>query len=292
MKATQTHSYRRLIVGCVLTLFGATSVLAADNPALTRQGKLTGTSAVSSISGAGGGGLTPWATIGTYADQGQRGATLFRTRADVDDYQLDVSGGLLGFGNRLEVSYARQDFRIKAADLRVRQDKLGVKLRVLGDIIFEQAPQISVGIEHGSLRDKALARAVGAKHTTGVDYTVSLAKVWLDGIANRTTLLNINIRYGEANQFGILGYGGDEPDAKWTGEMAAGVFLTRALVAGVEYRQKPDNLSALREDNARDIFLAWFPTKYTSLTAAWVDLGEIAGARDQRGWYLSAQLGF
>lgn len=284
--------YAALLTTAATALVLGSNVLAADNPALARQGKILGTSAVSSISGAGGGGLTPWATIGSYADVGQRGGSVFRTRVDVDDCQLDVTGGLLGFGNRVEVSYARQDFQIKAASLRVQQDKVGIKVRVLGDIIFEQAPQISVGMERGSLRDKGLARAVGAKHTAGTDYTVSAAKVWLNGIGNRTTLLNINMRYGEANQFGILGYGGDDPDGKWTGEIAASVFLTRGLVAGVEYRQKPDNLSALREDNARDIFLAWFPNKYTSLTAAWVDLGEIAGARNQRGWYLSAQLGF
>lgn len=265
---------------------------AAENPALARQGKITGTSAVTSISGASGGGLIPWATMGSYADVGQRGGSVFRTRVDVDDYQLDVRGGLVAFGNRVEVSYARQDFLIKAADLHVEQDKFGIKLRVLGDILFEPAPQISIGMERGSLRDKGLARAVGAEHTAGTDFTVSVAKAWLDGIAGRTTLLNVNMRYGHANQFGILGYGGDDPDAKWTGEFALGVFLTRALVAGVEYRQKPDNLSALREDNARDVFLAWFPNKQFSLTAAWVDLGEIAGVRDQRGWYLSAQLGF
>lgn len=277
-------------VWCCL-LLGASNTLAQDST-LQRNGKILGTGGVSSISGAAGGGLIPWATLGSYADAGQRGGSAFYTRVDVDDYELSVRGGALSFGNRVEISYARQDFVIKAADLRVRQDKTGLKLRLFGDVIFEQAPQVSIGVEHGSLRDKGLARAVGADHTGGIDYTVNFAKAWLNGIASRTTLLNVNMRYGQANQFGILGYGGDDQDSKWTSEIAAAIFLTREIVAGVEYRQKPDNLSALREDDAKDLFIAWFPNKRVSLTAAWVDLGEIAGAADQRGAYLSAQLSF
>lgn len=289
-----TPAIRKLSVTssvCCL-LLAVQPALAQDSSALTRDGKILGTAGVSSISGAGGGGLIPWATLGSYADEGQRGGSVFYTRVDVDDYELSVRGGALSFGNRIEVSYARQDFVIKAADLRVRQDKTGIKLRLFGDVIFEQAPQVSIGMEHGSLRDKSLARAVGAQHTSGTDYTVSLAKAWLNGIGSRTTLLNVNMRHGQANQFGILGYGGDHPDAKWTGEIAAAVFLTRAIVIGAEYRQKPDNLAALREDAAKDLFVAWFPNKRVSLTAAWVDLGDIAGAANQRGAYISAQLSF
>ncbi|MDP1931747.1 MAG: DUF3034 family protein, partial [Gammaproteobacteria bacterium] len=50
-------------------------------------------------------------------------------------------------------------------------------------------------------------------------------------------------------------------------------------------------LSALKEDSATDIFVAWLPSKRFSVTAAWVDLGEIAGAPDQTGFYLSIQGG-
>ena len=61
------------------------------------------------------------------------------------------------------------------------------------------------------------------------------------------------------------------------------------MAVGFEWRQKPDNLSALTENNARDLFLVYFPNKRLSLTAAWVDLGDIAGAADQRGVYFSLQ---
>lgn len=277
-----------VIVVCLL----CPRLVSAQDAPVNKDGKILGTGGVSSVSGAGGGGLIPWATLSSYADAGQRGGSLFRTRVDVDAYQLDIDGGALTFGNRIELSFARQNLLVKPANLHVRQDKTGIKVRVLGDIIFDNAPQITLGAERGSLRDKGLARAVGAQHSSGTDYTISFARAWLNGIAQRTTLLNVNVRYGNANQFGLLGYGGDDQDVKWTAEFAAAVFLTRQLVVGMEYRQKPDNLGALREDNAHDLFLAYFPDKRVSLTAAWVDLGEIAGARDQQGIYLSAQVTF
>ena len=277
-----------VIVVCLL----CPRLVSAQDAPVNKDGKILGTGGVSSVSGAGGGGLIPWATLSSYADAGQRGGSLFRTRVDVDAYQLDIDGGALTFGNRIELSFARQNLLVKPANLHVRQDKTGIKVRVLGDIIFDKAPQITLGAERGSLRDKGLARAVGAQHSSGTDYTISFARAWLNGIAQRTTLLNVNVRYGNANQFGLLGYGGDDQDVKWTAEFAAAVFLTRQLVVGMEYRQKPDNLWALREDNAHDLFLAYFPDKRVSLTAAWVDLGEIAGARDQQGIYLSAQVTF
>jgi hypothetical protein len=48
----------------------------------------------------------------------------------------------------------------------------------------------------------------------------------------------------------------------------------------------------LKEDDWKDVFIAWAPNKHFSLTAAWVDLGHIAPAaqpKRQDGAYLSAQ---
>ncbi len=67
------------------------------------------------------------------------------------------------------------------------------------------------------------------------------------------------------------------------------MFVTDWLVAGVEYRQKPDELRAFREEDAKDVFVAWFPVKYVSLTAAYVDLGNIATHASQKGWYVALQ---
>ena len=72
-------------------------------------------------------------------------------------------------------------------------------------------------------------------------------------------------------------------------EGSLALLLDPHVAVGAEYRQKPDHLSFAREDNAADMFVAWFPSKHVSLVAAYVSLGSIAGLRDQRGWYLSLQ---
>lgn len=52
---------------------------------------------------------------------------------------------------------------------------------------------------------------------------------------------------------------------------------------------KPSNLSALREDDFGDVFLAYFPVKYLAITAAFADLGNIVDTPVQRGYYISLQ---
>ncbi|MDP2139430.1 MAG: DUF3034 family protein [Gammaproteobacteria bacterium] len=255
------------------------------------DGRIKGTGGVSSISGAGGGGLIPWATLTGHSTREELGGNMFLTMADVDDFTLEVAGAGFNYRDRAELSYARQNFTIKANDARISQDTVGLKYRLAGDLLYGSLPQIVVGAEHNALRDSATAKAVGADKAHGTDVYISSARAWIDGLGNRTTLLNVNLRYSTANQYGLLGYGGDDIGTRLHVEVAAGVFLTRSWVVGAEYRHKSDNLSALKEDSATDIFVAWLPSKRFSVTAAWVDLGEIAGAPDQTGFYLSIQGG-
>jgi hypothetical protein len=65
-------------------------------------------------------------------------------------------------------------------------------------------------------------------------------------------------------------------------------------VAGVEYRMKPRNLGVDNEKAYYDAFIAWFPTKHVSVTAAYAVLGDITifNPVRQRGAYLSVQMGF
>jgi len=287
MMAGVKHRYGAAIV------FGMTLLLGSMAEATEGSGgKIKGTGGVSSISGSGGGGLTPWATLSSYAAEDQRGGVVFATRADVDDFRMDVLGVAVNWHDRIELAYAQQDFRIKAGNVSIVQDRLSLRYRVAGDLIYDNMPQITLGVEHGRLRDADIALAVGAESTSGTDYIISAARVWLNGIAHRTTLLNVNLRHSRANQYGILGYGGDASDNPVHIEAAGAVFINRSWAIGMEYRQKPDNLSALREQSARDIFIAWFPNKHFSVTAAWLDLGDIAGAADQTGYYLSLQAAF
>ena len=83
---------------------------------------------------------------------------------------------------------------------------------------------------------------------------------------------------------------GDDYHAEFEG--SAALLLTRKFAVGAEYRTKPDNLNGLKEDNWADVFAAYAINKQLSVTAAYVDLGEIATFRNQRGFYLSFQAGF
>lgn len=112
-------------------------------------------------------------------------------------------------------------------------------------------------------------------------------------VLSRGLVLNATMRAIKANQFGLLGFGGDRHDRyRPQFEGSAGVMLSPRLVVGVEGRSKPSNLHFAREQKAVDAFAAWAVARTVSLTAAFVDLGDIATARRQRGAFLSVQGSF
>lgn len=73
------------------------------------------------------------------------------------------------------------------------------------------------------------------------------------------------------------------------GEGSVAMFLIDSVARGGEYRQKPNNLSAFREDAAHDIFMSWFTSKNFARAGAYVDLGTITTHPNQRAWYLALQ---
>lgn len=252
-------------------------------------GKLKGTAGVMPIEGGGGGGLVPWATIGTYATRNEVGFSVFNTEVRTDDYNLSVHGVTVGLYDRVEVSFAHQDFYSDALDRSIRQNISGVKVRMFGDLIYEALPQVSVGLQYKNMTDDEVIALVGADDDSGLDAYLSIAKAWINGPLSRTFFVNGNIRYSNANEIGLLGYGGDDDSSRWLYEMAGGIFLTNSIALGAEYRQKRNHLSVVNEDHWMDIFVAWFPNKSFSITAAYVDLGEIVAQEDQTGFYVSLQ---
>jgi len=282
----------RRVVACLL-VFVATPAIAG--------GKLIATGGVTQVEGAAGGGLTPWAVLNGYGTAGQNGGTGFITSADTGDYRLDAVGAAFTWNDRLELSVARQDLDLGSLssalglpqDARLSQDVLGAKLRVAGDIVYGRWPQVSVGLQHKRSREFDIPDAVGARDDTGTDLYVSVGRLFLGAAAGRNLYLNGTVRATRANELGLLGFGGpDGNDRDLVFEGAAGVFLDRRTVVGVEYRQKPDNLAFAEEDDWADVFVAWFPSKHLALTAAWLDLGSIATLDDQRGLYLSVEASF
>lgn len=287
-------------------------LLACTGAAQAGRGKLLLTGGVSSVEGAAGGGLTPWAITGSYATEGEIGGTAFVTGAKTRNDSLAAYGMAVGIHDRIELSIARQEFDAKdnlaplgLTRLRLGQDILGIKLRVAGDAVLDSdtlLPQVAVGLQHKKVDAGALGPTLfgplGARDS-GTDVYVSATKLFLA----HGLLVNVTLRATRANQTGLLGFGGAHAQRrKLQPEISVARLLSPRVAVGAEFRAKPDNLSrsvlgagALKESPWWDVFVAWAPTKDVSMTAAFVDLGKIAPAlqpRRQTGAYLSVQLAF
>ena len=276
----------------------ASALLAAAVPPAAAGDRLEWTGGVSEVEGVAGGGLVPWALIGGLGTNVEVGASAFATYVSTQDFALRTAGASLDVDDRLEVSVARQRFDAGSVvrGLTLGQDIVGVKVRLAGDAVFDAdtwLPQIAAGAEWKQTLDfDQIPHAVGAARGDDVDLYIAATKAFLAAIDGRNVIVDATLRRTRANQFGLLGFGGDGSGYKWTPEASAAVWLNDDLLLGAEYRDKPDNLHAFREDGAADIFLAWAPVKNLSLTTAWVDLGRIAGKPAQRGIYISLWLGY
>ena len=284
----------------------------ALGPASAAGGKLLLTGGVNTIDGAAGGGLVPWAVTGSYATQREWGATAFATVARTGNYGLGVIGAALSYDERIEFSLARQDFDTRSnlaalglVGLHLKQDIVGLKLHLAGDAVLDSdrlMPQIAVGLLHKRADAGALAPTLfgplGAE-ASGTEVYLSATKLFLA----QGLLVNATLRATQANQGGLLGFGGAQGQGRRIQpEVSLAWLASRQLAVGIEARAKPDNLNrsvlgtgALAENDWFDVFAVWAPTKSLSITAAWVDLGRIAPAlqpRRQAGGYLSLQAAF
>ncbi|MGN6269121.1 MAG: DUF3034 family protein [Sphingomonas sp.] len=284
---------------------GAAMLAACGSPATARNewrsgGKLLLTNGVSTVEGAAGGGLASWAVIaGEETDAGIGGA-LHATYVPLDDYSLTGFGAAVGYRDRIELSYAHNSFDthdVGAAlglgkGFTFKQDVIGAKLRLFGDAVYDQdswLPQVSVGAQYKHAARGAIIRAVGGRHDSGTDFYVAATKLLL----RQSLVLDGTMRLTKANQFGLLGFGGDKSDAYHPQfEGSAGLLVSRHLAIGGEYRTKPDNLGFAQEDDSYDLFAAWAPVHHLTVTAAYVDLGDIATVKAQHGAFLSLQASF
>lgn len=265
--------------------------------------RLLGTWGVSSIEGAGGGGLTPWATIGGTGSSNQNGGSAYVTHLRTQGgYDLKVAGGAMGVRDKLELSMARWSFKLGdvAPGKAIEMNVMGAKLKVAGDAVYDQdkvMPQIAVGAQYKQVDDADLVKALGAIRGSDIDVYATATKLWLGGLVGRNVLAAGTARLTRANQFGLVGFGGPGRDKhRLQLEASLGLMVKDNLVVGSEYRMKPNNLqeagAALREEDAWDFFLAWFPCRGASLTMAWVNLGNVVGKDRQQGLYLSGQAAF
>lgn len=262
-------------------------------------GKLLATGGVSQVEGAGGGGLANWALITGYGTRDGIGANVHYTAVPLPDYTLQTAGVAVGLFDRLELSYAWQGFDTQDVGAALglgrgytfHQNIFGAKLKLIGDAVYDQdsgSPQIAIGLQHKENDRGAVIAAIGGKASVGTDFYLTATKLFLA----ESLLVDATVRETKANQFGILGFGGDKHNDYTTQFEGSGAYLfSRRFAMGAELRTKPSNLSIVHEGAAWDLFAAYFFNKNLSITAAYADLGNIAIENDQHGAYLSLQAG-
>ncbi|MES2977293.1 MAG: DUF3034 family protein [Pseudomonadota bacterium] len=301
----------------IFTLIAASAALACG-AASADTGKLLLTGGVSNVEGSAGGGLTPWAVIGSNATEGEIGASAFISNAGTKDYGLNIYGAAIGIHDRYELSVAKQDFNTRGTGvalglpgLHLKQTIVGAKVRVLGDAVLDSdnlMPQVAVGVQYkelGSTGLDATFQLLGAKRH-GTDFYVSATKLFL----GQSLLVNGTLRATKANQNGLLGFGatlgGNEDKYSLQPEFSVAYLVSKNVAVGAEYRFMRNRLETagraaglvdgLRSSDWKDVFVAWAPSKNVSLTLAYVDLGVIVPAttasRKQTGYYVSAQVAF
>ena len=283
----------------------------ADNLLGTDEGKFLLTAGFSDLEGSGGGGLVPLAFITGYGSSDSWGANAHFLDIQLKDFQLRAFGAAVGVFDRVEVSYTRHEFNITGTaldGLGTAQDIVGVKVKLWGDAVYGQdswIPQLAVGAEYhknqGLTNGDAVGLAglvnpkqLGAASEHGTDYYIAATKVFLA----QSLVVNAVLRATKANEFGLLGFGGNLKNTySYKPEGTVAYLLTRRLALGSEIRTRPHNLAVDDETTAYDVFLAWAPTKNLSLVAAYLNLGGVLGPvtgvnRHQDGPYLSVQAGF
>jgi len=296
-RQTLVRAGAALAVGLGLT--AATGAAHAQDR-LFDSGKLLLTGGLSDIEGAGGGGIASWATITGYETDTGIGANAHATYVSTQGYALTDYGAAVGLFNRVELSYAREQFDTQSIGGKLGlgdgftfdQDVYGAKVRLIGDVVYDQnslLPEISVGLQYKHNDKGAIVHAVGGKDDSGTDYYIAATKLFL----NQSLVVDATVRFTKANQTGLLGFGGDlHNDYSPQFEGSVGYLITKHLAVGGEYRTKPSNLGFAKEDDWYDLFAAYALNKHLSVTLAYADLGDIATFKNQNGVYVSLQAGF
>lgn len=281
-------------IACLIGLCGTAAGQTFDS------GRMLATAGVSQLEGAGGGGLVPWALITGYGTRDAVGGNVHGTYVRLPNFSLGSVGAAIGLYDRVELSYAHELFDTGSTGGKLgigngytfNEDILGVKVRLLGNAVYDQdswLPQVAAGAEFKSTDNHGVLHAIGAKSSKGVDMYLAATKLFLA----QSLLVDATVRLTKANQFGLLGFGGDRNGGySFEFEGSAAYLVTRNLAVGAEIRTKPDNLRFAHEGTAVDVFAAYFLTKNLSTTLAYAGLGDIARQRGQNGVYVSLQAGF
>ena len=188
-------------------------------PALFDEGKLLATGGVSAVEGEGGGGLAAWALITGYGTRDGVGVNVHYTyvgcpttaahrRAWRSACSTGWSFPMPGRPSIPKPSAPRWAWARATPFTRI---SIGAKLKLIGDAVYDQdswLPQIAIGLQHKENDRGAVIAAVGGKGNVGTDFYLAATKLFLA----QSLLVDATLRETKANQFGILGFGGDKHD--------------------------------------------------------------------------------
>ncbi|WP_088332492.1 DUF3034 family protein [Lacimicrobium sp. SS2-24] len=288
---------------------------------------LVATGGITSFEGTAGGGITPWAMIAGYGSEEEIHGTAALQQLDLGEYQLRTFGAAIGIYDRVELSVQRQNLKVgsgitsnvfnlltqgavsTAPGTDIEQDIIGLKVKLFGDAIFAQNspwPQVSMGAQYKKNRDfdtslplsdgsvplpqTGVPMLLGATQDSGTDFYLAASKLWLGAAWGNNLLANVTARMTKANTFGLLGFESATDDSyalEWEGSLA--ILPSPSTAVGIEWRTQTNRLGGLAEEKTvTDFFIAYFPNKHWSLTAAYVDLGNLPFDDKASGLYLSA----
>lgn len=257
--------------------------------------RLKGSGAVVQIEGSSGSGLIPWATIAGYGETQEDDFVTSLTFLSTPDYKFNMKSLTWGWNNRLELSMAKQSLALPTLgtaiglpDAKLKQDVLGAKIRLVGNLIYTSYPQISLGIQYKRNSSFMIPSLIGAQDKLGIDIYLSATKMFLAKPFGFNGFTTLNLRSTKSNEIGFLGFGGDiNKNRKIMVESSIGLFIKDNLALGFDFREKKSNLTFSKESHWKDVFIAWLPNKHLSLVVAYADLGTIATLPNQKGLYFS-----
>ena len=195
--------------------------------------------------GAGDASLSPWSLLSTPVTHDSAVLNARYANVATGDYALTSADMAVSFANRFELILSNRDLRGTLASLsplRLQQNVIGLKLKMLNDQQLEQnpwLPQISAGLMFrrdsgaGNTFGLLSAKPYELRDARSMDFSLAASKSF-----GQRLFLNSTLRAGRTSQFDMPGVGGFVNERYQTSFDASVAYLVkRSLVVGAEYRR-------------------------------------------------------
>ncbi|MBE3068882.1 MAG: DUF3034 family protein [Planctomycetes bacterium] len=142
------------------------------------------------------------------------------------------------------------------------------------------------GIQRINHRLGGLLTRMGVERANGTDFTLHATKMLPKAAFGKPLILNSGIRFSQAAQLGLLGFG---EAYKLTGEGSVVAFVTDWMAVGYEFRQKKDSIGTAGdlvrgEDNWHTIILAFLINEHLGFSCGWGHFGGVANEVEDGVW--------